>query len=178
MVTTLPEHPLPIRGDNTRLVQVCVNLLNNAVKYTDERGTIRVTAAAESPQAVVRIVDTGAGISPELLPRVFDLFTQDDRALDRAQGGLGLGLTLVRRITELHGGGVEAYSEGRGRGSEFVVRLPLHMSAGMVAASTPIGSPAESRRNLKCLVVDDNVDAARMLEFALHAGRTPGPARV
>jgi signal transduction histidine kinase len=167
LVTTMPDHALPIRGDNTRLVQVFVNLLNNAAKYTDERGSIRVTVAAEGEEAVVRVVDTGVGISSQLLPRVFDLFTQDERALDRAQGGLGLGLTLVRRIAELHGGGVEAHSEGRGCGSEFVVRLPLHMAAMAALASTPPVSPAPARRNLKCLVVDDNVDAARMLECAL-----------
>jgi PAS domain S-box-containing protein len=167
LVTTLPEGSLLVRGDTTRLVQVVVNLLNNAAKYTDERGTIRITAAAEGVQAVVRVVDTGTGISARLLPKVFDLFTQDDRALDRAQGGLGLGLTLVRRITELHGGSVEAHSEGRGRGSEFVVRLPLHVPAVVVGASTSNRSRAPSQRTLRCLVVDDNVDAARMLECAL-----------
>ena len=167
LVIDLSGRPLLIRGDTTRLVQVFVNLLNNAAKYTDEHGTIRVTAAAEGTQAVVRVVDTGTGISPRLLPTVFDVFTQDDRALDRAQGGLGLGLTLVRRITELHGGSVEAYSEGRGRGSEFVVRLPLHVHAEVAAASPESRSPAPAQPSLRCLVVDDNIDAARMLECAL-----------
>ena len=116
---------------------------------------------------MLRVQDTGMGISSRLLPRIFDVFTQDDRTLDRAQGGLGLGLTLVRRIVELHGGSVEAHSAGRGLGSEFVVRLPLHVAAAGVGTVAPMRSPARSRRTLRCLVVDDNVDAARMLELAL-----------
>jgi len=167
LVTELPDEALAIRGDSTRLVQVLVNLLNNAAKYTDEGGAIRIAAATEGAEAVVRVLDTGTGISSRLLPRIFDVFTQDDRTLDRAQGGLGLGLTLVRRIVELHGGSVEAHSAGRGLGSEFVVRLPVHVAAGGVTAAAPRRSPARSRRLLKCLVVDDNVDAARMLELAL-----------
>src|SRR5205085_8982173 len=127
--TWLPPGPLLVRGDITRLVQVLVNLLNNAAKYTDDRGTVRVSVTRQDPYAMLTVADTGAGISPRLLPKIFDLFTQDDRTLDRAQGGLGLGLTLVRRIVELHGGSVEAHSEGRGRGSEFIVRLPLHVPA-------------------------------------------------
>jgi PAS domain S-box-containing protein len=167
LVTELPDEALAIRGDSTRLVQVLVNLLNNAAKYTDEGGAIRIAAATEGAEAVVRVLDTGTGISSRLLPRIFDVFTQDDRTLDRAQGGLGLGLTLVRRIVELHGGSVEAHSAGRGLGSEFVVRLPVHVATGGVTAAAPRRSPARSRRLLKCLVVDDNVDAARMLELAL-----------
>jgi PAS domain S-box-containing protein len=167
LVAALPEHALLIRGDSTRLVQVLVNLLNNAAKYTDEGGTIRVAVTSEGAQAVVRVLDTGTGISPRLLPRIFDVFTQDDRTLDRAQGGLGLGLTLVRRIVELHGGNVEAHSAGRGHGSEFVVRLPLHMAPAGVSTAAASASSAPARRSLRCLVVDDNVDAAKMLELAL-----------
>jgi CheY-like chemotaxis protein/anti-sigma regulatory factor (Ser/Thr protein kinase) len=166
-MTALPDAALLIQGDSTRLVQVLVNLLNNAAKYTDEGGTIRIMVAAEGAQAVFRVVDTGMGISPRLLPRIFDVFTQDDRTLDRAQGGLGLGLTLVRRIVELHRGSVEARSEGRGLGSEFVVRLPLHVAAAAVGGSVSVRSNVRSERTLKCLVVDDNVDAARMIELAL-----------
>jgi PAS domain S-box-containing protein len=167
LITALPEQALAIRGDSTRLVQVLVNLLNNAAKYTDEGGVIRIAASSEGAHAVLRVQDTGMGISSRLLPRIFDVFTQDDRTLDRAQGGLGLGLTLVRRIVELHGGSVEAHSAGRGLGSEFVVRLPLHVAAAGVGTVAPMRSPARSRRTLKCLVVDDNIDAARMLELAL-----------
>jgi PAS domain S-box-containing protein len=167
LITALPEQALVIRGDSTRLVQVLVNLLNNAAKYTDEGGAIRLAASSEGAHAVLRVQDTGMGISSRLLPRIFDVFTQDDRTLDRAQGGLGLGLTLVRRIVELHDGSVEAHSPGRGLGSEFVVRLPLHVAAAGVGTAAPMRSPARSRRTLRCLVVDDNVDAARMLELAL-----------
>jgi len=162
----LPPEPLIVNGDLTRLVQVIVNLLNNAAKYTDHGGVIRVEAATEGTWAVLRVTDSGAGISPRLLPKIFDLFTQDERTLDRAQGGLGLGLSVVRRITELHGGSVQARSEGRGRGSEFTVRLPL-VGDRMQPAPRVI-SPAQCATEMRCMVVEDNVDAARMLEWALH----------
>jgi signal transduction histidine kinase len=156
---------VPVRGDVTRLVQIATNLLDNAAKYTGEGGTIRVTVRREDPHAVLRVADTGMGISPRLLGRIFDLFAQDDRTLERSQGGLGLGLSLVRRITELHGGTVEARSEGRGLGSEFVVRLPLHVQLPSLAVTERItGRPSGT---LRCLIVEDNVDAAHMLEMAL-----------
>ncbi len=156
---------VPVRGDVTRLVQVVANLLDNAAKYTGEGGTLRVTVRQEEPYAVIRVADTGAGISPRLLGRIFDLFVQDDRTLERAQGGLGLGLSLVRRLTELHGGTVEALSEGRGQGSEFVVRLPVHVHTAAVGVSE--GDSGRPGGTLRCLVVEDNVDAAHMLECAL-----------
>ncbi len=134
----LPDTPSLIRGDHTRLVQVVVNLLHNAAKYTDPEGQIHLTIAPEEGTAVLRVRDNGSGISPRILPKIFDLFTQDERKLDRSQGGLGIGLTLVRQITELHGGTVEAHSEGRDKGSEFIVRLPL-LAAG--AASLAIAKP-------------------------------------
>jgi PAS domain S-box-containing protein len=164
--TSLTGEPLVVHGDVTRLVQVLVNLLNNAAKYTSEGGTIRLTATAEDGYAVLRVADTGQGIPDRLLPKIFDLFTQDERELDRAQGGLGVGLTLVKRITELHGGSVEAHSQGRGSGSTFTVRLPLLARPGVVKAeqATPAGNHYQP---LRCLVVEDNVDAARMLEIAL-----------
>jgi PAS domain S-box-containing protein len=125
LTVTLPSEPVRVEGDLTRLVQVVSNLLNNAAKYTDEGGQISLEAAREDGEAVVRVRDTGLGLPPDLLPHVFDLFTQAERSLDRSQGGLGIGLTLVRQLVELHGGRVEALSGGPGRGSEFVVRLPL-----------------------------------------------------
>ena len=164
--TSLPNEPLTIRGDVTRLVQVLVNLLNNAAKYTNEGGTIRLDVTSENDHVVLRVTDTGVGISPRLLPKIFDLFTQDDRTLDRAQGGLGLGLTLVRRITDLHGGVAEAQSEGRDRGSVFTIRLPI-VADGAVTPTEAAAIESRPARALRCLVVEDNVDAARMLELAL-----------
>ena len=164
--TSLADQTLLVHGDLTRLVQVLVNLLNNAAKYTNEAGTIRLSVSAEEGYAVLRVADTGLGIPARLLPKIFDLFTQDERGLDRAQGGLGVGLTLVKRITELHGGTVEAHSEGRGRGSTFTVRLPLQARH---HAGRGKSVPPERRHHhsLRCLVVEDNIDAARMLELAL-----------
>jgi PAS domain S-box-containing protein len=162
--TSVPSEPLLVEGDVTRLVQVLVNLLNNAAKYSDEGARIQVKVETEGGDAVLRVVDTGAGIPTQLLPKIFDLFIQDERTLDRSPGGLGIGLTLVKRITELHGGTVEAHSEGRGHGSTFTVRLPLQ------ADQRPTEPPrAHARRPgpLRCLIVEDNADAARMLEVAL-----------
>jgi PAS domain S-box-containing protein len=121
--------PVLVRGDPERLQQVFVNLLNNAIKYTPDGGRIWVTATTEGEEAVVRIRDTGVGISREMLPKVFDLFTQEDSARHRSGGGLGLGLPVVRNLVALHGGTVQVRSEGAGRGAEFVVRLPLHREA-------------------------------------------------
>jgi len=164
---TIPSEALPVRGDVTRLVQVIVNLLDNAAKYTAEEGAIRLDASRDRGHVIVSIADTGVGVSPRLLPRIFDLFTQDERTLDRAQGGLGLGLSLVRRITELHGGSVEAHSAGRGQGSQFVVKLPLHLDTGLTLPRLAQPATTAARRPLRCLIVEDNADAARMLECAL-----------
>ena len=119
----LPPAPVPIQGDRVRLAQVFSNLLNNAAKYTEPGGSVRLTVEA-GEAIVVRVRDTGVGVPADMLPRLFELFTQVDRSLNRSQGGLGIGLALVRRLTEMHGGTVEATSEGPGKGSEFVVRLP------------------------------------------------------
>ena len=126
---SLPAEPLPVLADPTRIEQVLANLIRNAVKFTEAGGLIEVTAAAHGGQAVVRVRDSGVGITGELLPRVFDLFTQGEQGLDRSAGGLGIGLTLVRSLVEMHGGRVEAHSRGIGFGSEFVVWLPLDASA-------------------------------------------------
>ena len=116
--------PVPLLADPTRLEQVLANLLNNAAKYTERGGAIWLEAERAGDEVLVRVRDTGFGIPPNVLPHVFELFTQADRTLDRAQGGLGIGLTLVKRLVEMHGGSVEAHSEGPGKGSEFTVRLP------------------------------------------------------
>ena len=121
----VPRSGLPVRGDATRLSQVISNLLTNAAKYTQAGGHITVRAAEEHGQVVLRVRDTGIGIAPDVLPHVFDLFVQGRQALDRSQGGLGLGLTIVRNLVEHHGGSVSAHSQGRDAGSEFVVRLPM-----------------------------------------------------
>ncbi|WP_257449666.1 hybrid sensor histidine kinase/response regulator [Archangium lipolyticum] len=173
LVLPATGEPLFVDGDPARLAQVLANLLNNAAKYTDPGGRIVVTAAAEGEQAVFRVRDNGAGIAPEMLPRVFDMFVQEDRSIDRSQGGLGLGLAIVRSLVELHGGTVLVHSEGLGRGSEFVVRLPL--AAPDVSACDAIwsGSPEMSARGedhaVRLLVVDDNRDAAELLTELLEA---------
>jgi PAS domain S-box-containing protein len=160
---SLPATSLWVEADPTRLDQVVENLLNNAAKYTEPGGHIWVTARYEGEEIVLRVRDTGIGIAPELLPRVFDLFTQADRSLDRSQGGLGIGLTLVRRLVELHGGQVEAHSPGPGQGSEFVMRLPA-LPVASPGNSTQAGAAQEpTGRPKRVLVVDDNRDAATTL---------------
>src|SRR5262249_52417845 len=124
--------PLPVDADPVRLEQVLINLLSNAARYTPRGGQIWLTVLPEDREAVVRVRDNGIGISPEMLPRVFDLFVQADVPREHDQGGLGIGLTLVKNLVELHGGTVHAHSDGPGTGSEFVVRLPL-----VEAASIP-----------------------------------------
>jgi signal transduction histidine kinase len=159
--------PAWISGDATRLDQVVSNLLTNAIKYTPAGGRVQVTLKADGPNAVLALRDTGVGIEPELLPQIFDLFKQADRTLARAEGGLGIGLTLVRTLVELHGGRVEAASEGLGRGSEFVVRLPLAPEAGVAAAaSAPAGRAASRRRRV--FVVEDHEDNREALVTLLE----------
>jgi signal transduction histidine kinase len=121
----LPEEPIRLGGDSTRLTQVLANLLNNAAKYTNEGGQIWLTVQQDAATAVLRVRDNGIGIAPAMLPHIFDLFAQSDRALRKSQGGLGIGLTLVRKLVEMHGGTVQASSDGPGQGSEFIVRLPI-----------------------------------------------------
>jgi CheY-like chemotaxis protein len=151
-------------ADPIRLAQVVGNLLQNAAKYTERAGRIELTVAREGEEAVLRVRDQGIGIAPELLPHVFGLFVQAERALAYSQGGLGIGLTLVKRLIEAHGGSVVASSPGIGQGSEFTVRLPALTGAASEETAT---STAESGRQLfpsrRILVVDDNVDAAESL---------------
>jgi CheY-like chemotaxis protein len=163
----LPDPPPPLVGDATRLCQVLVNLLSNAAKYTPDGGRIRIGVEVEEDKLVLRVSDTGIGIPAGLLPRMFDLFRQGDRSLDRQEGGLGIGLTLVRRLVELHGGSVVAASAGEGQGSELTVRLPL--SAGAAPLEEPPApappAPAAARR---VLVVDDNRDGGETLAVILR----------
>jgi signal transduction histidine kinase/ActR/RegA family two-component response regulator len=164
---TAADAPVVVRGDPVRLEQVVSNLLDNAVKYTPADGRIELSVERVDGEAVVRVRDSGVGIAPELLPRVFDLFTQAERSLDRAQGGLGLGLTLVRRLVEQHGGSVAATSAGAGRGSEFLVSLPvLHERGdGAPAAEVQSAAPAGARH---VLLIDDNADAREALRALLE----------
>ncbi len=165
----VPRRGLVVDGDADRLAQVVANLLTNAAKYTENGGRISVHAAAVAGEVVLRVRDTGIGIAPEMLPRVFDLFVQERQALDRAQGGLGLGLAIVRSLVNLHGGRVGAHSDGPGHGSEFVVALP-RSTAQMVAAEEEVALTHRTPQTVqRILVVDDNLDAATMLADALTA---------
>jgi len=167
LAVALPGAPVWVSGDFVRLSQVVANLLNNAAKYTHEGGRIEISASANEGQAVIVVRDDGAGIDSHLLPHVFDLFVQGERSLDRSQGGLGIGLTLVRHLVELHQGRVEADSKGAGRGSEFKVRLPCIAAVGQPGAEpvAVVDAPAVGRR---VLVVDDNVDAAESIAMFLR----------
>jgi CheY-like chemotaxis protein/two-component sensor histidine kinase len=164
----LPQQPLYLQGDLIRLAQAFSNLLTNAAKYTRQAGRIDLVLERQGEWAVLTIRDTGVGIAPDLLPRVFDLFVQGDHSLARTQGGLGIGLTLVKRLVEMHGGSVRADSAGEGKGSEFQVRLPALSEkstgesdeAARTAASTPL-------KQARVLVVDDNVDAAESVATIL-----------
>ncbi|HEY7376897.1 MAG TPA: ATP-binding protein [Polyangia bacterium] len=171
LAMTLAQEPMPLDADPTRLVQVFANLINNAAKFTDTGGHITLTTQVRDGHALVSVRDDGVGMSAELLPRAFDLFVQEHRSSDRAQGGLGIGLTLVRTLVKMHGGSVTAVSDGPGRGSEFVVRLPLALpvvvQAGRVAPALPADRPTIP---LRVLVVDDNVDAADALQYVLKLG--------
>jgi signal transduction histidine kinase/PAS domain-containing protein/ActR/RegA family two-component response regulator len=156
-----------VEADPARLEQVFVNLLSNAAKYTEAGGRIDVTSERQGDEAAIRVRDTGIGIAPELLPRMWELFVQGDRALDRAQGGLGIGLTLARRLVELHGGKIEARSEGPGRGAEFVVRLPASsMASGESLPSAAPQPPPD--RCARVLLVEDNPDTAESLIMFLE----------
>ena len=177
LAVELPPQSLRVEADPLRLEQIVVNLLTNAARYTPPGGRIDVRAGREGKEAAVRVRDTGIGIRPEMLSRIFEMFTHADRLPGRVQEGLGIGLTLVRHLAELHGGTVEAHSEGPGRGSEFVLRLPL-LDGGLskeenVAANEPVPanrvtSERDGRKGLRVLVVDDNVDVAESCALLLR----------
>lgn len=154
-------------ADPVRLTQIFANLLNNAAKYTDDGGLIEIRAEHSNGVAMVSVRDTGIGIAEDMLPRVFDLFAQIDRKLDRAQEGLGIGLALVRSLVELHGGRVEAYSDGAGLGSEFIVYLPL---AKTEPSALAVDEQVQSTiAPVRILVTDDNIDAADSLALILES---------
>jgi signal transduction histidine kinase/ActR/RegA family two-component response regulator len=166
----VPAEPIVVEADVGRLAQVFSNLLNNAAKFTPPGGHLWVTAEARGEYAVVKVRDNGMGISPDLLPKVFDMYTQLDAPRDRSQAGLGIGLTLVKRLVELHGGAVEAHSEGPMKGTTFSVRLPLRKDERRTPrAGDPAKQPAEPIPPRRILVVDDNHDAADSLAMLLRA---------
>jgi len=169
LTVTLPPEPLWATADAARLAQVLANLLNNAAKYTEEGGRIGLTVAREGNEAVFRVRDTGVGIPADMLPRVFELFTQVDRSLDRSEGGLGIGLTLAHRLVEMHGGTVQAFSDGPGRGSEFVVRLAaLPRAPAHENPQIEVLNGLKEVGGLRILVVDDNRDSANSLAMLLE----------
>jgi PAS domain S-box-containing protein len=179
LTLALPDSPLPADADPARLEQVVGNLLANATKYTDEEGRITLSAGREGGEAVIRVRDSGVGIPADQLPHIFGLFAQVDTSLDRSQGGLGIGLTLVRSLVELHGGSVAAASDGPGQGSEFTVRLPLLAGLLESRAGAPGGgetATAGEAVSLRILVIDDNTDSARgmgrLLKIQGHDVRT------
>lgn len=178
----IPQQPFPLYADATRITQVVSNLLNNAAKYTPRGGVVELSARREGGQALVTVSDNGVGIDAASLPFVFDMFTQVGRAKDRVQGGLGIGLSLVRSLVELHGGSVAAFSAGIGKGSSFSVTLPLALPACReVQPAAPATLPDAGAGALRILVVDDNVDAAEtlsaLLELSGHAALVANDGR-
>lgn len=177
LTLSMPTKALQVKADFVRLAQVLSNLINNAAKYTGPRGQISLSGAQDGSEIVFRVRDTGIGIARESLSSIFELFTQVDRSLDRSQSGLGIGLTLVKRLVEMQGGSVSVYSAGKGRGSEFTVRLPAATGAQLVtdAGSARDESDAPDHARLRVLVVDDNRDVAdstamlaRMAGYDVH----------
>jgi PAS domain S-box-containing protein len=168
LTVSLPPQPIWLHADASRLEQVIVNLLTNAAKYTEEGGHIWLTVHEDGMECVLTVRDSGVGIAPELLPRIFDLFTQAERSLDRSQGGLGIGLALVQRLVELHGGKV-AVTSLLGHGSEFVLRLPMLLNAEPQSPLLPPVKAKPAGPSLRILLVDDNVDSAGSLAMLLEA---------
>jgi CheY-like chemotaxis protein/two-component sensor histidine kinase len=171
LTVSLPAERLMLEADPVRLAQVLANLLQNAAKYTENGGHIWITAERAGEATVVRVRDTGIGIAPEVLPRIFDRFMQADRSAARSRGGMGIGLTLVRTLVEMHGGSVSAASAGPGQGSEFVVRLPLRKDdhSWVAADKAPdLSSMRAHPPRRRILIVDDNRDTAASLGLLLR----------
>jgi signal transduction histidine kinase len=165
----IPTQPIYLEADLTRLAQVIGNLLNNSSKYTDYGGRIWLIGEQTANEVMIKVKDTGIGISPDILPYIFDLFTQADQSLDRSKGGLGIGLSLVKNLVEMHDGRVEAKSAGLGKGSEFIVYLPAVSPVDFKkAASADESAKAEIVTGLKVLVVDDNTYAARGMALIIE----------
>ncbi len=167
----VPEEPVPVLGDRVRLTQVVDNVLTNAAKYTDQGGMITVsleTIAGSPGEAVIRVRDTGVGIAADMLPNLFQLFRRADDSLARSEGGLGIGLALARGLVEMHGGSIAAASEGPGKGSEFVIRLPRSTSVEVVEPPRPAEARPREPRQIKVLVVDDSVDSAESMAIILE----------
>jgi len=169
LTVELPEQPPVVDGDCMRLTQAIANVLGNAAKYTDTGGSIVLQVCARARDVEIRVRDTGIGIPAEVLPKIFDLFTQLDQRMERPQSGLGIGLALVRRLVEMHGGSVSAHSEGPGRGSEFVICLPLMTPAVVPAVGDPVTAECQAARpqHRRILVADDNLDALESLAALL-----------
>ena len=168
LTVTIPRQPIMVDADMTRLAQVFMNLLNNAAKYSERGGHIWLSVELNGSDVVVSVKDSGIGMAAEQLPRIFEMFTQVDRSLEKSQGGLGIGLTLVKRLVEMHSGSVEARSEGPGQGSEFVVRLPLWVEAPALQAPGAKHEPEATQPSLRILIVDDNRDGADSLSQMLN----------
>jgi CheY-like chemotaxis protein len=165
----VPDAPVRVAGDRKRLVQVLTNLLDNAAKYTPPGGLVEVFLDRDDRTATLRVRDNGQGVPPELHERIFDLFVQGQRGADRAQGGLGVGLALARRLVQLHGGSLDCASDGAGRGSEFRLRLPLETSAPeSQAAPDDVAPDLREAGALRIFIVDDNEDASHMLAMLLE----------
>ena len=167
LTARVPEIPVWVHGDRTRLTQVLDNLLENGRKFTEKEGEIEIEVCADETarRAVLRVRDTGIGVDPEMIPKLFDVFSQADRSLDRRRGGLGLGLALVKRLVQLHDGAVEACSAGLGEGTEFTISLPLELEPKALSQRSP-GSP-QAKKRIRVLVVEDNHDSAESLRMLL-----------
>ena len=168
LTVTLPPQPVHLEADPARLAQVIGNLLNNACKFTDRGGHVWLTVEREGDQAVIRVRDTGIGIAADDLSRLFDMFAQVDTSLERSRDGLGIGLTLVKTLVEMHGGTVQVHSEGLGRGSEFTVRLPVVAATARPSSQPAVREPIAPSVGRRILIVDDSEDGAESLAMLLQ----------